>query len=134
MGVYTFNGTTGPTVDVNGDEYNFTVLQGNTLIDLKGAPSLAARSPWLSSSRSTQASPINRLDGRVRDTFVPKAGATGCSSHRSGMRRERATCPDLFHVASVSNGKYDSPNIHAEPADDHGIRVGRKRVARLMTR
>jgi putative transposase len=31
-----------------------------------------------------------------------------------------------------SRGVYGAPNIHAELADDHGIRVGRKRVARLM--
>ncbi len=31
-----------------------------------------------------------------------------------------------------SRGVYGSPNIHAELSDDHGIRVGRKRVARLM--
>ena len=31
-----------------------------------------------------------------------------------------------------SRGAYGSPNIHAELADDHGIRIGRKRVARLM--
>jgi putative transposase len=31
-----------------------------------------------------------------------------------------------------SKGVYGSPNIHAELADDHGVRVGRKRVARLM--
>jgi putative transposase len=31
-----------------------------------------------------------------------------------------------------SRGAYGSPNIHAELADGHGIRVGRKRVARLM--
>ena len=31
-----------------------------------------------------------------------------------------------------SRKTYGSPNIHAELADDHGIRVGRKRVARLM--
>ncbi len=31
-----------------------------------------------------------------------------------------------------SNGAYGSPMIHAELSDDHGIRVGCKRVARLM--
>src|ERR1039458_1331153 len=31
-----------------------------------------------------------------------------------------------------SRGTYGSPNIHAGLSDDHGIRVGRKRVARLM--
>ena len=31
-----------------------------------------------------------------------------------------------------SNGVYGSPMIHAELADDYAIRVGRKRVARLM--
>jgi len=31
-----------------------------------------------------------------------------------------------------SNGAYGSPMIHAELSDDHGIHVGRKRVARLM--
>jgi putative transposase len=31
-----------------------------------------------------------------------------------------------------SGESYGSPSIHAELADDHGIRVGKKRVARLM--
>ena len=31
-----------------------------------------------------------------------------------------------------SRNTYGSPSIHAELADEHGIRVGRKRVARLM--
>jgi len=31
-----------------------------------------------------------------------------------------------------SRETYGAPTIHAELADDHGIRVGRKRVARLM--
>ncbi len=35
-------------------------------------------------------------------------------------------------IHSRSRGTYGSPNIHAELADDHAIRVGRKRVARLM--
>ena len=29
-------------------------------------------------------------------------------------------------------GAYGAPNIHAELADEHGLRVGCKRVARLM--
>lgn len=32
-----------------------------------------------------------------------------------------------------SRDTYGAPNIHAELADEHGIRVGRKRVARLMS-
>ena len=31
-----------------------------------------------------------------------------------------------------SGEAYGAPSIHAELADDHGIRIGRKRVARLM--
>ncbi|HTT05369.1 MAG TPA: transposase, partial [Steroidobacteraceae bacterium] len=31
-----------------------------------------------------------------------------------------------------SRDTYGAPNIHAELADDNGIRVGRKRVARLI--
>jgi len=31
--------------------------------------------------------------------------------------------------STAFRGTYGSPNIHAELADDHGIRVGRKRVA-----
>ena len=31
-----------------------------------------------------------------------------------------------------SRGVYGSPMIHAELADEHGIRIARKRVARLM--
>ena len=31
-----------------------------------------------------------------------------------------------------SGGAYGAPSIHAELADDHGARIGRKRAARLM--
>ena len=45
---------------------------------------------------------------------------------------------DLYLTSKIhaihrrSNGAYGSPMIHAELSDDHGIRVGCKRVARLM--
>ena len=55
---------------------------------------------------------------------------------------ERPLCPrrrfDLMLTGKIaaihrrSRATYGSPNIHAELADDHSIRVGRKRVARLM--
>jgi putative transposase len=49
--------------------------------------------------------------------------------------RARADLALTGRIESIhrgSKGNYGSPNIHAELADDHGIRVGRKRVARLM--
>jgi len=38
----------------------------------------------------------------------------------------------IRQIHDRSRQSYGSPMIHAELADDHGIRVGRKRVARLM--
>ena len=38
----------------------------------------------------------------------------------------------IRRIHSRSTGTYGAPRIHAELADDHRIRVGRKRVARLM--
>ena len=55
---------------------------------------------------------------------------------RRGMSaRERADVELTIHIRAIyrrSRETYGSPNIHAELADDHGIHVGRKRVARLM--
>jgi putative transposase len=63
---------------------------------------------------------------------------------RSGFYawRDRPMCSrgrvDLMLTGKIaaihrrSRETYGAPNIHAELADDHGIRVGRKRVARLM--
>jgi len=38
----------------------------------------------------------------------------------------------IREIHAGSRGTYGAPRIHAELADDHRIRVGRKRVARLM--
>ena len=38
----------------------------------------------------------------------------------------------IHQIHAGSRGTYGSPRIHAELADEHGIRCGRKRVARLM--
>jgi hypothetical protein len=49
--------------------------------------------------------------------------------------RERADIGLSAHIHNIhrrSRQTYGSPMIHAELADEHGIRVGRKRVARLM--
>jgi putative transposase len=47
-------------------------------------------------------------------------------------RMDLALTGKIEAIHRRSRGVYGSPNIHAELADDYGIRVGRKRVARLM--
>jgi putative transposase len=47
-------------------------------------------------------------------------------------RSDLALTGKIEAIHRRSKGVYGSPNIHAELADDCGIRVGRKRVARLM--
>jgi putative transposase len=47
-------------------------------------------------------------------------------------RRDLSLTAKIAAIHRRSKEVYGSPNIHAELADDHGIRVGRKRVARLM--
>ena len=47
-------------------------------------------------------------------------------------RADLALTGKIEAIHRGSNGVYGSPMIHAELADDHQIRVGRKRVARLM--
>jgi putative transposase len=38
----------------------------------------------------------------------------------------------IHQIHAGSRGTYGAPRIHAELADEHGVRCGRKRVARLM--
>ena len=47
-------------------------------------------------------------------------------------RADIALTARIHEIYRRSRETYGSPNIHAELADDHGIHVGRKRVARLM--
>jgi putative transposase len=47
-------------------------------------------------------------------------------------RTDLALTAKIEAIHRRSRGVYGSPNIHAELADDYEIRVGRKRVARLM--
>ena len=55
--------------------------------------------------------------------------------HRPMCQRRRVDLMLTCQIAAIhrrSHEAYGAPNIHAELADEHGIRVGRKRVARLM--
>ena len=56
----------------------------------------------------------------------------GAADVRPGSLGSGADGQDRGDPPRARNGVYGSPNIHAELADDYGIRVGRKRVARLM--
>ena len=47
-------------------------------------------------------------------------------------RADIALTARIHEIHRRSRETYGSPMIHAELADDYGIRVGRKRVARLM--
>ena len=47
-------------------------------------------------------------------------------------RTDLALTAKIEAIHRRSKGVYGSPMIHAELADDHGIHIGRKRVARLM--
>jgi putative transposase len=47
-------------------------------------------------------------------------------------RRDHWLTEKIEAIHQRSRGVYGAPMIHAELADDYGIRVGRKRVARLM--
>lgn len=69
-----------------------------------------------------------RLLGISRSGFYAWAGRPMCPRRRTDLMLTGKICA----IHRRSRETYGSPNIHAELADDHGIRVGRKRVARLM--
>ena len=48
------------------------------------------------------------------------------------LQADRALIVKIREIHGRSRGTYGAPRIHAELADDYGVRCGRKRVARLM--
>ena len=54
---------------------------------------------------------------------------------RPPSQRARSDAALSVHIRAIhagTDGIYGAPRIHAELADEHGVHVGRKRVARLM--
>jgi putative transposase len=47
-------------------------------------------------------------------------------------RQDAALTETIITIHTQSRGTYGAPRIHAELREDYGIRIGRKRVARLM--
>jgi putative transposase len=46
--------------------------------------------------------------------------------------RDRQLMKLIEQIHAESRGTYGVPRIHAELEDDHGVRIARKRIARLM--
>ena len=64
---------------------------------------------------------------------------SGCSFYawlqRGPSARARADQQLLQQISTIhraSRGTYGAPRVHAELRDDHGVRAGRKRIARLI--
>ena len=69
-----------------------------------------------------------RLLDVSRSGYYAWADRPMCQRRRADLMLTGKICA----IHCRSRDTYGAPNIHAELADDHGIRVGRKRVARLM--
>ena len=75
--------------------------------------------------------PISRL---CRVLGVSRSGFYGWRSRPPSARAEAdaALTKTIRRVHAGSRGTYGAPRVHAELAEEHGVRCGRKRVARLM--
>lgn len=67
---------------------------------------------------------------------VTRAGFYAWSGRSPSARalRDRELMALIKRIHDGSRGTYGVPRIHAELQDDHGVRIARKRVARLMRR
>jgi putative transposase len=68
--------------------------------------------------------------GVTRAGFYARKRRGSCARER----RERELTRLIVEIHCGSRATYGVPRIHAELADDHGIHVGKKRVAKLMRR
>jgi putative transposase len=75
--------------------------------------------------------PISRL---CRVLGVSRSGFYAWRSRPPSARAaaDAALTETIRRVHATSRGTYGAPRVHAELADVHGVRCGRKRVARLM--
>jgi putative transposase len=80
----------------------------------------------------------NKADHAVK-TMCRVLGVSRSGFHAWERRApSRRTCQDaslttlIAHVHSDSRRTYGAPRVHAELRLEHGVRVGRKRVERLM--
>ena len=65
---------------------------------------------------------------------VPRSTFYDRASRKPSARAaaDAALLPAITRVHADSRGTYGAPRVHAELAYAHGLRIGRKRVARLM--
>jgi putative transposase len=75
--------------------------------------------------------PVSRL---ARVLGVSRAGYYAWSRRAPSerARADAALTKQITRIHEGVDGIYGAPRIHAELADEHGVHVGRKRVARLM--
>jgi len=75
--------------------------------------------------------PVSRL---ARVLGVSRAGfyAWQRRPHSERARSDEALTRRIAAIHAETDGVYGAPRVHAELADEHGMHVGRKRVARLM--
>ena len=75
--------------------------------------------------------PVSRL---ARVLGVSRAGFYAWQKRPPSQRAksDAALTERIKSIHEETDGIYGAPRIHAELAGEHGVRVGRKRVARLM--
>ena len=76
--------------------------------------------------------PFGREDVPIAGDFEERVLCLGGATDVPAPTVDLMLTGKIAAIHRRSRGTYGSPKIHAELADDHGIRVGRKRVARLM--